>query len=259
MKVRLRLNLKLISKSNTIPLCHQKHLTAAVFHTFASIEKDFMYGDDAELNNLQERHIKLLNFSKILFPFGGWRVEGDRIMILCETVQLVVNIDLKNATEEFLKGIILLQKMAIFDSISGVEFMISNVNISYEEARNETIEMKTLSPMVVTKKNQYGSDVFLSPKNEEYQKYLLINLMEKYYTLNKTLPDVWKEYPYQFEVTSTEVKQRGIYTNVTNDEMVIGHEFSFKLTAPKELLELGLTTGFGKQNWMGFGCVQLVR
>jgi CRISPR-associated endoribonuclease Cas6 len=258
MKVRLRLSLKLISKSNVMPLCHQKNLTAAVFNTFSNIEKDFMYSEDANLDNFQEKHIKLLNFSKILFPFGGWRVEGDRILLLCDTVQLVVNIDLKNATEEFLKGIILLQKLSVFDKTSQVDFMISHVNFTYEHAKTETLEMKTLSPMVITKKNQYGNDVFLSPKSEEYQKYLLINLMEKYYNLNKTLPNDWKHYPYEFEVTSTEIKQRGIYTDISHEEVVIGHEFSFKLRAPKELLEIGLTTGFGKQNWMGFGCVQLV-
>ena len=49
-----------------------------------------------------------------------------------------------------------------------------------------------------------------------------------------------------------------IKANTEAQTEVKAYWFDFELTAPKEIIELGLNSGFGSMNSVGFGCGEVV-
>ncbi|GAN31840.1 MAG: CRISPR-associated endoribonuclease Cas6 [Candidatus Brocadia sp. AMX2] len=120
------------------------------------------------------------------------------------------------------------------------------------------------SPIFIKKPMPYGQhDVFLFPGDEDYKELLNQNLIHKYNTL---YGKPFEGEPLKFDfhaIKGKSVKQFTIFKKgldgSTKPINIKGTLQSFTVTGPKELIRIGLECGFGQNNSMGCGYVEMNR
>lgn len=260
MRIKLTLNLAADRRNGSVlPLRYQKNLLAGIGALLREVEKEWDSANNI-ITTIHRRRLKLLTFSHLMLPFGGWRIEEDRIKLLSNQLGLVLNIYTKLPEEKVAK-LFENQMLRIYDASSRAAFWVSKVQLLNEAVEDETMEFKTLSPLVMSRKDDDFDDVVVSPTDSTFEKSVVNNLLEKYAEAYKNIPNDWLNYPYKLEVVPDTVKPRKIYIKTENpsQSLISGYDCKFKLHAPKELLKFGLQSGFGKKNAMGFGCVEAIQ
>lgn len=259
MRIKLTLNLATDRRNGSVlPLRYQKNLLAAIGALLREVEREWNSANGIiELN--PKKQLKLMTFSHLQLPYGGWRIEEDRLKLLCQKLNLVLNIQTELPKEKLVK-LFDNQTLRIYDATSSAAFWISDSTLLTENVEDDTVDFKTISPIVMSQKDDTFTDVYVSPADSTFEKSFINNLLERYAQTHKEIPANWLNYPYSLEVLEGSVKPRKIFIKSTNpnENLILGHECKFRLHAPKELLQFGLQSGFGKKNSMGFGCVELV-
>jgi CRISPR-associated endoribonuclease Cas6 len=64
----------------------------------------------------------------------------------------------------------------------------------------------------------------------------------------------------QIKVLTDRPRRRGIKIKAFTPEetKIIAYDFDFEITAPPELIQLGIIAGFGGENALGFGATKLM-
>ena len=127
-----------------------------------------------------------------------------------------------------------------------------------EIGRCENVEIKALTAIVLgidvegEKNEQYEP-----PVHPKYKELFLKNLLDKYRATGKTdysLADL----DFKVKKLYTRTIMQRIKAGTPAETRVKGFYFDFELTAPKELIEVGLNAGFGSMNALGFGFCEMV-
>ena len=92
----------------------------------------------------------------------------------------------------------------------------------------------------------------MPPIHSDYKKAFLQNLVDKLVVTGKTRIDVEK---LDFNITKlySKTSLQTIKAGTPAQTKVRGYYFDFELSAPKEIIEVGLNAGFGSMNSLGFG------
>jgi CRISPR-associated endoribonuclease Cas6 len=162
------------------------------------------------------------------------------------------------------------QQVSLYNREYRADFVVERVETAPPPpnwGEKSTVLFRTVSPMVVAEKVD-GVDQYLSPADEAYGRFFAINLVDKYRSVqNQPTMELDAEAAQRlvkFELVSPpeRIKKRGFLVKEgkeTTETKVIGYlNFTFALTAPAELLEVGYLGGFGKYNAMGCGCCEVV-
>jgi CRISPR-associated endoribonuclease Cas6 len=201
------------------------------------------------------RVFKLFNFSNLHIP--KFKIEKEILYIQSGTISLKARFKVDTALENFVKGLFTGQSLTIKNGFNRMaEFAITSVETSIIHAEEDTIQLKALSPIVVSKKRPDGSEEYLSPEHEEYEHLFFHNLLGKYTAAGGQLKSEWQDAVYSFKLNKNrKVQSKLISISKPNQApiKVKGYLFEFELQAPSELIEIGLLAGFGKENAMGFG------
>ena len=194
--------------------------------------------------------------------------KGDSYMTLKnDVVEWVISFCVDKAAESFVVGLFQNQQLSIYNRDHRTDFIVERVESVPSPVFSNACTFRTISPLVVAEKLN-GLDQYLSPSDEAFSRFFAVNLVDKYRSL-KTEPTMQldaetAERLVKFELLSdTEhIKKRGFLAKEgkhSQETKVIGyHNFTFKVTAPPELLEVGYLGGFGKYCSMGCGCVEVV-
>ena len=211
---------------------------------------------------------KHFTFSSLLNVKTAPIKKGDSYMTLkSDVVEWVVSFYVDKAAESFVVGLFQNQQLSIYNRDHRTDFIVERVESLPELTLGKVCVFKTMSPLVVAEKTN-GLDQYLSPIDASFARFFAVNLVDKYRSL-QTEPTMQldaetAERLVKFELLSdTEhIKKRGFLAKEGKDNLqtkVIGyHNFTFKVTAPPELLEVGYLGGFGKYSSMGCGCVEVV-
>lgn len=219
---------------------------------------------------------KHFTFSSLDIPKTEPVRKGDTYMILrSPVITLLVSFYVDKAAEDFVMGLFQNQRLSLFNREYRADFVVERVETviplpreAYRSNRGtNTMHFRTISPMVVAEKVD-GLDQYLSPTDEAFGRFFAVNLIDKYRSIH-TEPMMQLDADaaqrlVKFELTSNteRIKKRGFLAKegkLEKETKVIGyHNFTFTLTAPAELLEVGYWGGFGKYCSMGCGCVEVV-
>lgn len=252
------------SKNLELPVDYQYILGCSVYNTIAHSDKNFAnwlhqqgYGND-------NKRFKLFTYSSL--KFGKFKIIGDRIIIKELPIEFQVSTLSKEIANYFLNGIFIKQKLEIGDRKGKITFNISSIEAIPEVKFNNEMIYKLMTPCVVSKKTEKGVS-YLSPeeKEEGYDKYLLSNLLNKFFAFNTFKKNEREEI---FEkifthcnielLTSPKSKLITIKGGTTKETRVRGFLYTFKLKAPEEIHRIGYYAGFGEKNSMGFGWGEVV-
>lgn len=199
--------------------------------------------------------------------------KGDSyIQLGTENITLVISFCIDKAAEGFVIGLFQSQVMSLYNQEFQADFIVERVETlenPFDLLPKEgviTKSFKTISPMVVARKE--GSlDKYLSPKDEGFAEFFALNLIDRFRTLQGTsglqMDAAFAKNIVKFNLLSDpeRIKMRGFTVKegkLDRQTKVIGYfNFSFAVTAPAQLLEIGYLGGFGKESSMGCGSVDI--
>jgi CRISPR-associated endoribonuclease Cas6 len=108
-----------------------------------------------------------------------FKIDGDRLLLLSNKVQLIVCFHLPKAAETFIKGLFMSQQIDIADRKSKASFIVEQVESLGSPLdifqKDETAELllKPLSPVVCGLKSDNGHYTFLSPEDTRFEECFL--------------------------------------------------------------------------------------
>jgi CRISPR-associated endoribonuclease Cas6 len=196
---------------------------------------------------------------------------GDTYILLrLEPIALFVSFYVDKAAEDFVMGLFQHQQVSLYNREYRADFVVERVETAPPPpnwGEKNTVLFRTVSPMVVAEKVD-GVDQYLSPADDAYGRFFAVNLIDKYRSVqNQSTMELDAEAAQRlvkFELVSPpeRIKKRGFLVKEgkeTKETKVIGYlNFTFAVTAPTELLEVGYLGGFGKYNAVGCGCCEVV-
>jgi CRISPR-associated endoribonuclease Cas6 len=277
--MRFNIKFKLSGKKQFMPFNYQYPVSAWIYKVFGTADNEFtnlLHEHGYQLKN--GKAFKLFTFSKLNFPKHTWKPgtlhitnslreakgektveKNDRMEIWARNARLTVSFHLPEQIEKFVMGLFQEQKAFIGDKVSGIELEVESIEtLKNNIPDSKTIKLKTITPIVLgvyIEKEKH--EQYVSPLHPEYKKIFLNNLLDKYRAISniKINTDDWdftvlKLYP--------KTSMQTIKAFTSEETRVRGYNYEFELTAPKEIIEIGLNAGFGSMNSVGFGFGEMV-
>jgi len=237
---------------NVLPINYQYELASWIYKSISG--GDEAYAKWLHFNGFADgnKQFRLFTFSHL--DIKEKKIYEDRIRLFSERINFQISLLPGRSTEEFIKGVFGSREFSLGDSRSKVYFRVTGIEKLPEIQYKEEMVFEALSPIVVSEKGENGSAHFLDPADEKVPYLLAGNLLQKYKAFTGkefTGPDRMK-----FELLSR-ARKKGITikTGTRSQTKVIGYLYTFRFTAPEELMKTGYHAGFGEKNSMGFGCV----
>ncbi len=254
--MRLSLVLRLVD-GTTLPCNYMYELSSCLYKVLNEGDSEFT----AWLHNKgyckEKKAFKLFTFSNLYIPC--FKIVGDRLRILSESVRLVVSFYPIEAIEAFVIGVFRNRQMEIGDRKSKIAFEVVNIERLPDPEFVSHMAFKTLSPMFI--EEQFPDEhrtVHLRPDDPKFIELLHLNLLEKYRAFYGQEPDASWSATHLHLLSPPKAKTIALKAGTSQETRIKGYMFQFELEGQPELLRLGYAGGFGRLNSQGFGCVEVM-
>lgn len=254
MRIRLKLQ-RAGGRSQTIPINYQYELAAWIYKVIHTSSPDFSRWLHEEGYSYEKKRFKHFTFSNL--KVGKRRINGDRLEILSDEIEMQIGFGIPESVHHFITGIFQNQEFSIGDRISRAHLAVSQVEQLSEPSELQSVRLRAISPICVSAGNMGKSARYLSPADNIYSNHLTQNLQSRYASIypHKPVPEGAVRIIPRGEPRSRLVT---IKAHTPQESRVRGYQFPFEVTGPAELLRLGYESGFGERGSMGFGCVEAV-
>ena len=270
--MRFRIQFQLSGKNQKLPLNYQYPISAWVYKVLSKADTDFtnmLHNHGYQLEN--GKTFKLFTFSKLNFPKHTWKIipKSDRMNIWARKAWITVSFQLPEQSEKFIMGLFKEQKAFFGDKISGIYLEVESVEAlkdveigrlgDVEIGKCLNVKMRTVTAIVL------GVDIegddneqYVSPLHPEYKVLFLKNLLDKYEATGKKGVSI-EDLDFVVGKISAKTTMQTIKAFTPAETKVRGYNYEFELTASKEVLEVGLNSGFGSMCSLGFGFCEVVK
>lgn len=252
----MKLRLQPGAASRDLPLNYQYELSAAIYRILSQ-------GDEAYATWLHENGFEAENKKFKLFTFSNFRIpryeidkERGRLRILSDEVYWKIGFLPDKSTKEFIRGVFDRQVFSVGDRLSRVEFKVQDIALFPEEPFAEAAAFKTLSPVVVSLRDETtGRHTYISPEHPEYMKGLLTGLKARHkaYVGEEYSGSLDCEFRLLDEPKSALVK---IKADTPRQTYVRGYRYRFMLSLPGPLMRIAYESGLGEKGSLGFGMIE---
>ena len=259
--------------SNILPLNYQYELSSWIYKILNHGNEEFAEWLHKEGYTNDYKNFKLFTFSNLIIP--KYQIKGDRMQIESRINELIVSFYPIDSLEYFITGLFNNQQFTIGDKKSKAAFTVNTVEKLPEPEFQNTMEFKSLSPILVSHKNNETQKYaeYKHPEDDNYGDLLIKNLVEKYNAFygadanpfgvpnpERVKPLETDNFDYELK-TLTKPKSRliTIKSGTKQESKLRGYLYNFRIKAPAELIRLGYYAGFGEKNSLGFGCGEIVK
>lgn len=259
MKFKIKLVLKEASH-DTIPINYQYPLSAAIYKILNKANQE--YAHFLHTSGYGKGY-KLFTFSDLK---GKFKVRGDRMQLLNNSVEFIINFHLPEASRTFVEGLFKTQTIVIADKLSKATFEVATIlSLSHPWSKtmgdNEIaqLQVRPISAIIAGVKTDEGKYKFIAPSDTRFIDMLIYNWRNKIETLysqqiaNDAMLLIDVDYypkPYRSRLIT-------IKANTPEETKIRGFlNFKLKLTAEKRFVEVLLNTGVGLYNAQGMGCLE---
>lgn len=276
MRFKLTLENSTQRGNNILPLNYQYELSAWIYKTLNSGNEEFAKWLHEKGYTRDYKNFKLFAFSNLKVP--NFRIQEDRMRIESREIELIVSFYPINSLEYFISGLFSNQQFSIGDIKSKAEFVVKTVEKLPEPDFDSTMELKTLSPVLISYKSSPKQKYarYMNPEDKNYGELLMKNLVEKYNafyaetatadatssfeasTVERVNPLDIDNIDYEFKpINKPKSRLITIKSGTKQESKLRGYLYKFRLKAPSELIRLGYYAGFGEKNSLGFGCGEI--
>jgi CRISPR-associated endoribonuclease Cas6 len=263
--MQFKIFFRVIHPGQLLPFSYQYELSAWIYRMISHGDSEFGKFLHSRGYASEKKRFKLFTFSSLYIP--EFEPVDDRMKILCPEVSVVVSFLVEEAARDMIIGLFQKKELRLGDRISQVDLAVESVETLPSLTINtSTVRLKTTSPLLVSKPVELDNGKlrheYLSPLHSEYEKYFIQNLEDKYHTAkkHKLAPPLTEQPQCGFHLLSEKPRMRGIRVKAftPSETKIIGYMFDFELTAPSEIIRLGILAGFGGENAMGFGATKII-
>lgn len=255
-----------VKRGSVLPLNYQYPVSSWIYKCINRADSEFaaFLHQQGYLGPASGRPFKFFTFSKLDVPKR--EIYEDRMIIQSSVVYLTLSFLVEQAAEKFITGVFQHQHAGIGDKKSQVDFEVGAIEARPVPVSNEIL-VRTTSPIVVSKPvmepGKRMKAKFLSPEDEGYKDFFLQNLIRKYesyahFTGNSISTDYAETLDWSLEKGRVKSRLETIKAGTPAETKVRGYDYSFRLTAPKPIMRIGLLAGFGEKNSLGFGCCECI-
>lgn len=268
----MRIKLTLIPKEKkcSIPLNYQYPLSAAIYKILYAASNEYAdFLHDKGYVSESGKPLKLFTFSYLFMP----RVKLQNGRLTCYgSPRCTLNIS-SPLIEDFIQNLVIglfeNQEIAIGSRDTVGRFLINQVESLPAPDFSDRTKFKCLSPFVLaTMKERNGKlmPYYYRPDDPELAEAIRLNLLQKYQTVYKKLPD---DSALVFEIDENYVTRKGGFDKISklitlkeNDEKgatrIKAILAPFTLTGSTELMTMAWEAGIGTHCSQGFGMVEVV-
>ncbi len=246
-------------KNEIIPINYQYPLSAAIYKIINRASEEYAAF-------LHERGygkgFKLFCFSDLR---GRFKIEGDRLVALSDTISFEISFHLPQASQNFIKGLFMSQRVEIADRKTKAAFTVQTIEAlpsSFAgKLDNEIIELllKTASACVAGLKNERGNYHFLSPDDKRFVECLIYNWKEKIKSVepDTDLADAVLSVELQDVSIQTKSRLMTIKAGTPAETKIRGFtNLGLNVMGEKRFVELLCNSGCGLYNAQGCGYLE---
>lgn len=268
--MRFILTLKPLSNSQALLFNYQHPFMAWIYGRLKDADEEyatFLHSRGYKADD-SRKTFKHFTFSSFHIPHLAKPIrKGDTCMwISNEPISVIVSFFIDKAAEDFIMGLFQNQTVSIYDSQYKADFIIERIeSLTNEVFDSRPVLLRTISPMVIAEKRKDGMDEYLSPTDPRFSKYFALNLFEKYNSVYANVLKVDAETASHLIrwslVDDNKLKSRliSIKQNKADGTKVRAFtNFTFEVSAPPKILEVGFLGGFGKFCSHGMGCCEVI-
>ncbi len=273
--MRFKLHLKPVRDGQKLLFNYQYPLQSWLYKLISQADEEyanFLHNRGYEVPN-SRKTFKHFTFSSLQITNAKPIRKGDTyIQLRSDSITLIVSFFMDKAAEDFIVGLFQNQEMSIYNRELRADFVVERVetlelpDFFNADGNKTTMIFKTISPMVIAEKVD-DLDQYLSPVDDAFSRFFALNLCDRYSSLQGGMSMKMDAFTAQnivnFRLLSDpeRIKKRGFTVKegkVNSETKVIGYyNFTFEITAPAEMIEVGFLGGFGKECTMGAGCVEI--
>lgn len=245
-------------RGNCLPVNYQYPLSAWIYKVIARADEKHAAFLHEHGFAFDRKAFKMFTFSQL--DLRPYQMQGNIIQLHGTDIKLILRFHIDASLENFVKGLFINQHCGLGDRTAQADFEVTKVETFASPYFTTTMRYECLSPIVLATGRDDGSREYLSPEDPRYGRILVTNLTRKLNAM--ALYNNTDEYVIpgdaSFRLLNTPRKKGvTIKANTPEQTKMIGYLFHFELTAPVELHEIGYASGFGQENSMGMGCVEV--
>lgn len=253
MRFKLSLHIDKSVFGDKLPLNYTYELSSVVYKIFSKSDKEFAVWLHENGFSSGNKKFKLFTFSRLHVPL--FRIEGEFMHILSDTVEWQISFLPERSTLEFISGVFQNQTFELGTRQANVRFNVYEISVMPPPIFTETMEFETLSPICISLRRENEKVDYLSPDNPEALPIIRQNLLNKYFAFHGKEYD--SKFDFNFEVLS---KPKSVLvtikSNTPQQTRVHGFMCRFRMTAPLELMKVAYDAGVGEKGSTGFGMVK---
>lgn len=254
MRFKLTLQLQPEVMGHEIPINYQFPLQAAIYKTLANSDAEFATWLHENGYQQEGKRFKLFTFSNLIVPQYGIDKERERLEIKSDYVTLFISFLPEKSTQKFIQGIFNNHTIQIADHLSGVQFVVREIQVMSPLDYKSDKVFHTLSPICISLRNDRGHMDYLAPNDSRYELGLLTGLLARYNAIHGE-PFSGDSYCHLQILNEPKSSLVRIKAGTPNETRVRGYRYQFKIDLPEELMQIAYESGLGEKGSMGFGMI----
>ena len=255
--MRFKLSLQLQSEvmGKEMPINYQYPLQSAIYQILA--KSDASFSTWLHKNGYQQdgKRFKLFTFSNLFIPKYEIDKERERLIIKSDFVSFYISFLPEKSTQKFIQGLFQQQIIQIADYISGVQFMVREIQVMAPLDYHSNMAFRTISPVCISLRNERSHMDYLAPTDPRYEQGILTGLLNRYNAING-VPFNGNPYCHLQLLNEPKSTLVRIKAGTPNETRVRGYRFQFKIELPEELMQIAYESGLGEKGSMGFGMIE---
>lgn len=133
----------------------------------------------------------------------------------------------------------------------GKRAVYPQLNIENKIIREESIAIKMNSPICIPQKLEDNKINYLSPRDDDFEKYVNNNFIKKYSSYYNTEPNI------NLEITNIELSHKDKMVTSLKGTYITAWKGKYILTSSPDYLTFLYNSGLGTKNSQGFGLFEL--
>lgn len=263
--MQFKITLKVLKKYQLLPMSYQYELSAWIYKMIYNGNHEFATFLHEQGYHQKNKKFKFFTFSRLYI--SNFNRIDDRMEINCEEVSFVVSFFVSKIAQNMIVGMFQQEEFTLGDRITRVPFKVEAVQVLELNIPSNVVQLKTTAPLNVVQLIEHPNgkleQKYLHPKDENFATYFIQNLQSKYEIARKheLIEDLDEDFQIDFQLLNYPIKRKPvrIKAHTPAETKVIGYNCAFELTAPKEMIKMGILSGFGRMNAEGFGATKILK
>lgn len=143
-KITLQIQPEVIGRE--MPINYQYPLQSVIYHTLEQSDLQFSTWLHENGYQLNGKRFKLFTFSNLIVPQYGIDKQRERLIVKSDLVTLYITFLPEKSTQQFIQGLFQQQTFQVSDYISGVQFMVREIQVMPSLDYHPDMVFRTLSP-----------------------------------------------------------------------------------------------------------------